>query len=230
MTGVQTCALPISREVFRQFRVFADDVRRREKLLQSTDAYQEAIGKLVGQCARMALVWHVIEAPWSPEVSGGLMERVVAFMKGTVLLTLRHVLDVTLGESSFDSWCQDHILSRADLPTITLAEIKKDAGFRLQALGRWDVETQIYDAMSDLERVRWVARIDEGIKGQPVTWAINPQLMVQFNDQRNAVIKARHERKREIYADNMTIHPESQRGKEVHGWVEELHGKPMHVP
>ena len=215
-----------AREVYHGFRVYADEVRQREKLLQSSDAYQEAVGKLVGQCARMALVWHAIESPWAPEVSAGLMERVVTFIRTTVMMTLRHVLDVTLGESSFDAWCQDHILARSDQPTISLSELKKDAGFRLAALARWDVDKQIFDAMGDLERVRWVARIDEGAKGSPVVWAINPQLQVQYAEHRDAVIRARQDRQREIYRDNP--HPGSRQGKDVRGFDPERHGDPLY--
>ena len=227
------CAMPAAQYVlspgattaFDQFRQYVDDVRKREKLLQSSDAYQESIGKLVGSCARMALVWHAIESPWNPEVSEGLMVRVIEFMRSTVMLTLRHVLDVSLAEGTFDAWLRDHILAWSDQATITMPEIKRSGLQRLNTLGRWDTETQIMDAMSDLERVKWVARMDDGSRGSTVTWAINPALAIQFAEHRDAVIRARQERQREIYRDNPK--KGSRVGKDVHGFDPERHGKPL---
>jgi len=227
------CAMPETQYVlstgasvaFFKFRDYVDDVRKREKLLQSSDAYQESIGKLVGSCARMALVWHAIESPWSPEVSEGLMTRVIEFMRSTVMLTLRHVLDVSLSEGSFDTWLRDHILAYADEATITLPEIKRSASQRLSTVGRWDADAQVMDAMSDLERIRWVARMDDGSRGANVKWAINPALAIQFRKHRDAVIMARQERQREIYRENP--HPGSQVGKDVHGFNPERHGSPL---
>ena len=212
-------------EVFRQFQGHMDRVRQREDLLQSSDVYQQAIGKQVGQCARMALVWHAIESPWVTQLSADLMRRVVRFMVSVVIPSMRYVLDSTLYESTFDTWLRDHILTRADLVSVTLSEIKAAGQHRLTAVTRWEADQVVMDGMRDLERVRWVARIDDGSRTSVPTWAINPQLLAQFEEQRDKVIIARQERLQEIYADNP--HPESRIGKDVYGFDPNRHGKPM---
>ena len=212
-------------EVFRKFQGYMDKVRQREDLLQSSDVYQQAIGKQVGQCARMALVWHAIESPWSTEVSEDLMRRVARFMVHVVIPTMRIVLDHTLHENTFDTWLRDYILTRADVPMVTLPEIKTAGDHRLTTVTRWEADQVVIDGMRDLERVRWVARVDDGSRAATPTWAINPQLLVQFEAQRDKVIIARQERQREIYADNP--HPGSRQGKDTHGFIPDKHGDPL---
>lgn len=210
-------------KVFRQWQEYIEEVRKREKLLQSSDAYQEAIGKQVGQCARVCLIWHLIESPWQTEVSESLMSRVVHFMRSTVMPTMRQVLDVSLSESSLDAWLRDHILTRADQSSVTLPELKRGAHWQLQTMSKWEADSAVMDAMSDLERVQWVARMDDGSRGATVTWAINPRLISQFQAQRDQVIAARQARRNEIYEEYQKVDP-NYRPKPVYGYKEGVHG------
>jgi len=211
-------------KVFRQWQEYIEEVRKREKLLQSSDAYQEAIGKQVGQCARVCLIWHLIESPWQTEVSESLMSRVVHFMRSTVMPTMRQVLDVSLSESSLDAWLRDHILTRADQSSVTLPELKRGAHWQLQTMSKWEADSAVMDAMSDLERVQWVARMDDGSRGATVTWAINPRLISQFQSQRDQVIAARQARRNEIYEEYQKTDP-NYRPKPVYGYKEGVHGE-----
>jgi len=210
--------------VFRQWQEYIDGVRQREKLLQSSDAYQEAIGKQVGQCARMCLIWHLIESPWQTEVSESLMSRVIQFMRCTVMPTMRQVLDVSLSESTLDTWLRDHILTRADQASVTLPELKRGAHWQLQAMSKWEADSAVMDAMSDLERVQWVARMDDGSRTATITWAINPRLITQFESHRDAVIAARQARRREMYEEYQKTDP-NYRPKPVYGYKEGVHGE-----
>ena len=212
-------------KAFREFQVHMDDVRKRERLLQSSDVYQEAIGKQVGQCARIALVWHLLESPWQLELSEELMVRVIRFVRSTVLPTLRHVLDVSLNESTLDRFIKDHILTRADMTSVTLPEMKVHCRMHTQGMSSWEAERSIMDVMSDLERVRWVARMDDGTKGETVKWAINPQLLTQFKEHRDKVIVARQTRRLEMYDDYMRVNPD-YRPKTVYGFDPERHDVP----
>ena len=74
-----------------QFREFQAWYQRRmvdERLLRSSETFHTALGKIEGLCGRVALVWHLIEAPYTIEVSGGLMARVIQFVK----ISLRSVI------------------------------------------------------------------------------------------------------------------------------------------
>lgn len=203
-------------KAFRQFQQYMDEVRKRERLLQSSEVYQEAISKQVGQCGRIALTWHLLESPWQTELSEELMTRVIRFVRSMVIPTMRQVLDVSLSESTLDNWIKDHILTRADRSSVTLPELRKGAHYQLQAMTKWESESAIMDVMSDLERVQWVARMDDGSKTSMITWAINPRLSTQFQDQRAAVIAARQARRMEMYDDYMRINPD-YRPKPVYG-------------
>jgi hypothetical protein len=85
-------------------------------------------------------------------------------------------------------------------------------------MSKWEADSAIMDAMSDLERVQWVARMDDGSRASTVTWAINPRLAIQFKAQRDAVIAARQSRRNEIYGEYMLENPE-YRPQSVYGYV-----------
>jgi hypothetical protein len=136
---------------------------------------------------------------------------------------MRQVLDVSLSESSLDAWLRDHILTRADQSSVTLPELKRGAHWQLQTMSKWEADSAVMDAMSDLERVQWVARMDDGSRGATVTWAINPRLISQFQAQRDEVIAARQARRNEIYEEYRRVDP-NYRPKPVYGYDKERHG------
>ena len=95
--------------------------------------------------------------------------------------------------------------------------------WQLQTMSKWEADSAVMDAMSDLERVQWVARMDDGSRGATVTWAINPRLISQFQSQRDQVIAARQARRNEIYEEYQKVDP-NHRPKPVYGYDKDRHG------
>jgi len=169
-----------------------DDAR----LLCSSDAFVTALGKAEGLCGRMALVWHCIESPYTLEVSGDLMRRVVAFMKGYVIPAQRYVFDGEITQSSsFNTWLVDYVVQYSDEATLTMAQIKRSARrhFEKVQLSPWGESQVILIGMAPLEDARWVARMDDGTQEHRgvVQWAVNPMLVTAFKDYRKKVIAAK---------------------------------------
>jgi len=188
-------------KVFREFQHWYEATKQDERLLRTgddtQDDYMTAFGKVEGQCGRLALVFHMIEAPLAPTISGELMGRVVAIVKDYVIPALRHALGEIGGliEDSLDAWMVNHILSHSSITqTLTLREIKHSARRRLAKMGSMPISQKdniIIDAMALLEKCNWVALVDSDPRRSHYLWQINPALSETFKDQREAILKAK---------------------------------------
>lgn len=181
-------------DVFRRFQAQYERRKQDERLTRAGYAYMTAFGKLEGTCGRLALVMHMIESPWSTEVSAALMERVVRIVWGMVVPSLRYAYSVIGGTSEFDSWLGGYIVQVSDLETISLRELAT-AGHKFMAgLAPREVDSMIYAGMALLERAQWVKRVDDGSRehARVAQWAINPALRERFkkrNDELSAAKK-----------------------------------------
>lgn len=195
---------PGAYEVYREFQHWYHDTKLEETLLDAgddtQDGYMTAFGKLEGQCGRLALVLHLIEMPWCPEVSEDLMRRTVAIVKGYLVPALRYLLGEVSGllEDSLEAWVTKHILAIASaVETTTLREIKRAARRKLDSLsGLQELHKNnlIIDAMEFLQKCQWVALIESNPNRSHYVWQINPELANQFRIQREAMLKAKQKR------------------------------------
>lgn len=196
-----------ARVLFREFQAWYQARMTDERLLRSSETFQTALGKIEGLCGRVALVWHVIESPYSIEVSGALMERVVRFIKGYVIPAQKYVFDGELSDSqSLTQWVIDYVVQYADQQVLTLSQIRRSARRPLEKVKLSPMlEIQaVLLAMQPLEDARWVARMDDGqseFKGI-AQWAVNPSLAKTFKDHRMQVLEAKQRMMDEMYQDN----------------------------
>jgi hypothetical protein len=196
-----------ARVLFREFQAWYQARMVDERLLRSSETFQTALGKIEGLCGRVALVWHAIESPYSIEVSGALMERVVRFIKGYVIPAQRYVFDGELADSqSLGQWMVDYVVQYADEQVITLSQIRRSARRPLEKVKlspMMEIQAVLL-AMQPLEDARWVARMDDGsseFKGI-AQWAVNPSLAKTFKDHRIQVLEAKQRMMDEMYKDN----------------------------
>jgi hypothetical protein len=148
---------------------------------------------------RLALIFHVLESPFEPAVDVSVIDRVVRIVREYIVPTYRYVFDGEGSMSAFDSWIMEHIIQHADLDKITMSEIKRSARRPFDKAGiktSWNQNEWTIGAMYLLEKMQWVARIDDGSqegKGH-AEWLINPNLKTTFKSYRDAVVKAKVER------------------------------------
>lgn len=192
---------PGAKAIYQEFQDWYDAKRHDERLLQSDDTFMTAFGKLEGLTGRIMLMFHLIEAPFSPTVAPDLAQRVVTLVKDYVVPAYRYALTELSGVSSFDTWLRDYIIQHADEPSITMAEIKRSARRQIEKTNVWQQDQMIYGAMYPLEQGRWVMRMDDGSKEAQhhAQWAINPALAVQFKEHRKSVIDAKQRQLNDIY-------------------------------
>lgn len=188
--------------VYRSFQEWYEQAKRDERTVRSSDTFMTAFGKLEGLVGRLALVFHVIEDPYSLSVSAALMQRTISFVKTYVIPTLRYTHDGDLGGvSSFDLWLADHVIHNADKQMLTLSDIKHSARRQLKGSNTWSADQMVLGGMMTLEQAGWVIRMDDRTQEHRhiAQWGINPDLLREFAAHREAVMKAKQRQLDEIY-------------------------------
>ena len=223
---------PDAFKVYREFQEWYYETKHYEDLLDSgdetQDEYMTAFGKMEGQCGRLALVMHLIEAPLSPEVSGDTMQRAVNICKGYIIPALRYMLGEISGqlEDSMESWVTQYILAIAgSRQTVTLREIKRAARRKIAKLdGMTDIAKNnlIVDAMAFLQQCQWVMLTDSTPTKGHWEWAVNPALAVQFKSQREEILKAKQKRLDYVMGQIEGRTGKAYPRKTVQGYDEEL--------
>jgi len=192
-------------KLYRGFQEWYEGAKRDERVIRSSNTFMTAFGKLEGLVGRIALVWHCIEEPYSIEVTEALMARVIQFVRGYVISSLRYTHDGELGGAdSFDQWMADYIVYHSDQPIITLSDIKHGARKQLKMANTWQKDQAVLSSMKLLEEATWVVRMDDGSQEHRhiAQWAINPSLMTSFKEHRQKVIETKQKIVNEIYKDS----------------------------
>lgn len=193
---------PEAFKLYREFQEWYEDRMKEERIMKSSNEFVMAFGKITGLVGRLALVFHILENPHQTVISAELMARVIRIAREYVIPAYRYVFDGDGSASSFDSWVMEHILQHADLERITLSEVKRSARRpfeRANVKTNWHQNEWTIGAMHLLEKMQWVARIDDGSKeGQgQAEWLINPHLKTTFKAYRDAVVRAKMARNQE---------------------------------
>ena len=194
----------LSPEAYAEYRAFQgwyESAKQDERLLQSSDVFMTAFGKLEGTAGRLILMFHMIESPYEIYVSKGIVERVIHLVKSYLIPSFRYALGEVVGTSSFDVWVTDHIIQHCDKPTVTLSDLKRSARRQMDTQSVWQQDQMVFGAMQVLESVGWVVRMDDGTKENQhfALWAINPDLAIKFKSHREEVIKAKQRQMDEMY-------------------------------
>jgi len=190
---------PEAHDIFDGFQDWFITLKKEERLIEADQDYQSAIGKLTGTVGRLALIWHVLEAPYNPQVSGDLMQRVVTFVQDYLVPSLRYLFDEVSDKQSLDAWFYGYVLQHSGLKeTITLRDLRHAARRKLEQFSPYDKDRIIHDIMGLMEKSQWVQLVDHDARRNSFTWIINPQLAVVFKEQREMVIRVKQKRMDEL--------------------------------
>lgn len=182
--------------LFREFQQWYERTKEDERLLQSSDEFMTAFGKLEGTTGRLILIFHLIESPYEQLVSDDVVKRVITLVKSYVVPAMRYALIEVGGVDSFDSWLTDYVIHQADKSSISLMDIKRSARRQLERHNAHQQTQQILSSMVLMEQCKWVHRLDDGTREHQhiAHWAINPQLITMFQDYKSNVKDARKRR------------------------------------
>jgi hypothetical protein len=177
---------------FREFQSWYESVKQDERTMKSNNVYMTALGKVEGTCGRLALVFHLIEDPYSPEVSEDIMVRTIKIIKSFVIPSYRYVFNVMGGiaENSLDQWIIDYIIQLSgERQTVSLSELRRAARRQVESMPAPQADREITQIMEWLQVQAWVTIVEDTKRS--VTWAINPVLAETFKEDRRKIIDAK---------------------------------------
>jgi len=181
------CSLEAITE-FRQFGRWYHEGRKLDIILNSSDIYMTAVGKIEGTCARLALLLHMTESPHQNVLTVETMQQAIKIMKQFIVPSLRYCF-MELGglKDPLQLSILNHVIQLASArPTVTLGDLKKAVR---RVTGERKIDTEIYVIMEELSSYGYVAI--EKDNGRTVSWFINPLLADLYKDQRQAIINAK---------------------------------------
>jgi len=193
---------PDAYTAYREFQAWYEDAKQDERVINSGVEYMTAFGKLEGLTGRLALMFHVMEQPFSQQVSVELIERVINLVRGYIIPAYRYALGEVGGAltNDFDKWVIEHITHiSADTQVIDLRTLKRSARRPLEGKSEWQKDQAIMDAMLILEQSGWVIQTESEPHKHKVTWVINPNIPTLFKDYRDMVLKAKQRHADYIY-------------------------------
>jgi len=178
--------------LFREFQLWFEQAKRDEVTLQSDDSYLTAFGKLEGVTARITMLWHLIENPFSTVVGVDTLARAIRFVREYVISALRYTLSYDTKHVPFDQWVRDYLLYHCEgREIITMSDIRRGARRQLEQIRSPAVQEQmVIEAMDALEHAGWVVKTDAS-SIRSIQWAINPVVASAFADQRKKIVLAR---------------------------------------
>lgn len=206
---------PEALTIYREFQAWYEQAKHDERITGALPTYMTAFGKIEGLAGRVALVWHCVETPYSMQVSGTLMTRVITFMKDYVIPTLRYVHQPESGDS-FDKWLADHVIFHCDIVSHSLADLKHSSRVQLKHLNTWQQDQAVIGAMMLMEEAGWVVRVDDGSMEHRhmAQWAVNPGLKDQFTEYRREVVEAK-QRLSDSFYRRTNVKPKPVKGNEL---------------
>ncbi len=182
---------PEAYSVFDSFQDFYGELMMAEKMIQSSDVYLTALGKTEGTCARLALVFHLLDDPYSDTVSKATMERAAACMRQFVIPSLRFAFNHV--DDGLEEWIKDHIIQIAgEHPTISVGDIKRSGKRKIEALNLtndYHLDSKIRMILDSIARHGWLALLEEHRRG--VIYSINPSIATVFAERRAKIIKSK---------------------------------------
>jgi hypothetical protein len=209
---------PEARESFRQFQHWHNAQKQDERLLRSGDTFLTAFGKLEGTLGRLALIWHVVESPFSVEVSKDLIDRVILFVQRYVVPAYRQAFGEMSGDrTTFDEWLADWLILNSDETVVTMSQIRAAYGGRWAGLNKWAQDQWILGGMALLEEARWVKRYDDGSMEHrhQAEWAVDPRLQNAFTTHREKLKSAARRRAAQALATRFWPSEKPSQGKIV---------------
>ena len=194
---------PEAYELFREFQRWFFERQQEDQIVQTSEMYDFAFGKIEGTMARCALLFHLMESPHSPRLHLGTVQRAIDFTQSYLIPALRYAYGEVGGQlvNALEVWLASHILGICDKDeTVTLRDLKRSAKSQITHLSENQKDTAIIDGMMSLEACKWVMLLDEDRRRHVVKWAINPYLKDTFIEYREKVKNIKKKR-----LDEMTV-------------------------
>jgi len=227
-TGEQEYYLSASAlEVFKKFSQWALDLRATHRVMGDSVIYQTALGKLEGNCARMMMLFHLIEAPNEGVISENIAHRVCELMKTYFVPSMKYAFmtlaleNDIVGKTVFETVVRLATLeSTISMGVLRKEIIEKTTGAKSKQQQPRELDLKIFAVMDDLERMNYVAMVQNHPRN-PV-WAINPNIADTFKAERTQMILARQANLELLNENLMEQYGKPSKYTHVRGFSEDM--------
>lgn len=183
-----------SNEAYQEFRLFQIRIEELKRVESESlhDSLVTALGKVDGLCARLCLVFHLIENSFSVEVHIDIVKRVIELVESYIIPSYRYTYNEIAGEAdnNIAVWMTNYIMMRAiKHQTVTISDIKRSGRrfFKRIDIDEKAIPNLIKNEMAMLESYRWVTLVEEKLNS--CLWLITPSLKTSFMSYRDNLVK-----------------------------------------
>ena len=186
---------PDSYAVYRDFQGHYEQRKKDERMVGTDNTFMTAYGKIEGTCARLILLFHIMEKPHQQRIEVDTVKRVTQLVKSFIIPSLKYALIEITGLRNVVVWVAEKIIQDGDNQRITLADLRRGAMLYFKNLHSGQIEDMLLVAVKQLEDASWLTRLDDGKKERLgyAEWAINPELE-ELTKQRRERISEAHQR------------------------------------
>jgi hypothetical protein len=197
----RTFSLPVtdytlSPEAMAHFRKFSEWmllIRKLERLQRQAESYQTALGKMEGNCARVMQLFHVMNDPYNPVISGETARNAILVMQQFFIPNLRHAfLEVASQRDMLGKVVTEFVVQCSGVrPTLSLAEVRAGVKTFLDREKRdpAQAERSLRIIMDELALMQYVQLVHDHPRYP--SWAVNPTLADSFKEEREEIIKTK---------------------------------------
>lgn len=183
-------------KVFREFCAGALKFRDVERRFNSSPTYQTALGKMEGNCARLILLFHIIDDPYSPEVAEDTVRKATKLFNTFFLPSLNYTyLEVGQQKDPMAEQLLTVLVQWASArPTITMSDLRRGIKSNEWANSQSPMAQiqMIRIAMDDYTNAGYVTLLQDHPRF-PV-WSINPAVANAFAEERAKIIADKQDR------------------------------------
>lgn len=183
---------PEANELFRAFGQWALDIKDNERTLRVPSAYMTALGKIEGTCARLLLLFHLIESPHSPWVDAEVARRAITVVKTFIYPMMRYVFMVIGQERDMvGQVVVDYLIQCSTArPNISMADLR-GACSGITKIDKYEPRNDytLRAIMDEMIQNGWAVCTEDHPR-QP-KYAVNPELATVYAEQRQRVIAAK---------------------------------------
>jgi hypothetical protein len=188
-----------SPEAEREFLVYEhylEDLKAEERLIQSNENLRAALGKMLGQTARIAFIWHLIENPTSPIVDHMLVRRAITWSKEYLIPALRYFYSMGDKIETIEKWTTEYLICEEKREVLSVSDLQRAGRRPLERLklSGFQAREAIESALWQLEQAKWVMPLPMQPGERSQRYAINPQVAIQFAERKRTVAKIKQAR------------------------------------
>lgn len=177
---------PEAQVIFDEFMDWHFDTQAELRHIDLSKTFMSTFAKYTGMSLRIALLFHMMETPFSNMVTADVMTRAIRVIREYCVPATAYALKEIGGLDTFDRWLTDYVCDVAGHQTeLALPDIIRSAKKLLGKMPAWQQDRQVAESMQVLQNRNWVAIKPDHPNKKTTVWVIEPTLVKSFEAHRH---------------------------------------------